>query len=63
MSKQRRRFKQTAPLPQRLAEWAKMIREEAARLPPGRERDALLTKAGRAYTASQFDEWANSPGL
>jgi hypothetical protein len=62
MSK-RRHFKQTVPFPERLAQWAKMIREEAARLPPGRERDHLLMRASQADTASDIHEWANSPGL
>lgn len=59
----RRRIKQTVSLHDRLAEWAKTTRELAAELPPGPERDALLTRARRADTASHWDEWISSPGL
>jgi hypothetical protein len=44
----RRRFKQTVPFIDRLAAWAKDVREEADRLPPGPERDELLHKVGRS---------------
>jgi hypothetical protein len=60
---QRRRFKQTISLKDRLASFAEEIREKASRLRPGPERDALLKRASRADTASHIDEWANSPGL
>ena len=60
---QRRRFKQTVPLKDRLASFAEEIREKASQLRPGPERDALLKRARQADTASYIDEWANSPGL
>ena len=60
---QRRRFKQTVSLKDRLASFAKEVREKASQLRPGAERDALLKRASRAETASHIDEWANSPGL
>jgi hypothetical protein len=60
---QRRRFKQTVSLKDRLASFAEEIREKASRLRPGPERDDLLKRASRADTASHIDEWANSPGL
>jgi hypothetical protein len=60
---QRRRFKQTIPLKERLRVQAKADREQAERLPPGRERDELLTRARRADTASHLTEWLSSPGL
>jgi hypothetical protein len=60
---QRRRFKQTVSLKDRLASFAEEIREKASRLRPGPERDGLLKRASRADTASHIDEWANSPGL
>jgi hypothetical protein len=60
---QRRRFKQTVSLKDRLASFAEEIRKKASQLQPGPERDALLKKANRADAASHIDEWANSPGL
>jgi hypothetical protein len=60
---QRRRFKQTTSLKDRLAVFAKQVRDEAAELRPGPEQDALLKKARQADTASHLDEWANSAGL
>jgi hypothetical protein len=60
---QRRRFKQDLSLHERTAAWANEIREQAATLPPGPERDALLNKARQADTASHVEDWANSPGL
>jgi hypothetical protein len=59
----RRRFSQTKSLQDRLAAWAEEVRERAAKLPPGPERDALLKKLRQADTASHLDDWANSPGL
>ena len=59
----RRRIKQTVSLHDRLADWAKTARELAAELPPGPERNTLLTKARRADTASHWDEWIKSPSL
>jgi hypothetical protein len=59
----RRRQKQTISFKGRLAEWAKTIRERAARLPPGTERDEMLKRASQADTAAHLDDWANSPGL
>jgi hypothetical protein len=59
---QRRRFKQTISLKDRLASFAVEIRKKASELRPGPERDALLKRARQADTASHIDEWANSPG-
>jgi hypothetical protein len=59
----RRRLTQSAPLKDRLAEWADELRAQARKLPPGPERDALLTKLRQADTASHLDNWANSPAL
>jgi hypothetical protein len=59
----RRRFKQTDSLQVRLAAFAQDARDEAARLPPGVERDEMLRKVSQADTAAHLDEWANSPGL
>ena len=59
----RRQFKQSISFHDRLTTWANQVREQANRLPPGPERDALLKKASQADTASHLDDWANSPGL
>ena len=58
-----RRPKQTISLKERLASFAKDIREKALRLPPGTERDALLEKAKKADAATHLDDWVNSLGL
>ena len=60
---QRRRFKQQLTLQDRLAAWSKQVEEEAAKLPPGPERDALIKKARQADIANHLDDWAKSPGL
>jgi hypothetical protein len=59
----RRRFKQLLTLEDRLSAWAKSVREQAQKLPPGPEREALLKKARQADTASHLNDWANSAGL
>ena len=59
---QRRRFKQTLSLEERLAEEAKRLREEAKSLPPGARREELLRKARQAETGSHMSEWLSSPG-
>jgi hypothetical protein len=60
---QRRRFKQTISLEQRLAEEAKRLREEAKKLPPGPARDDLLRKARQTEIGAHMSEWITSPGL
>jgi hypothetical protein len=59
----RRRFKQSVSLRDRLVSFANEARTKADLLPPGRERDGLLTKQRQADTASHLSDWANSPGL
>jgi hypothetical protein len=59
----RRRFKQTVSLHDRLSAFASRARDKAAALPTGPERDDLLKRARQAETASHIDEWANSAGL
>ena len=59
----RRRFKQTQPLQDRLATFAKDVRDKAEALPAGPEKEELLKRARQADTASHIDEWANSTGL
>ena len=60
---QRRRFKQTTPLDQRLEEEAKRLRDEARGTPPGIERDRLIRRARRVETALHMNEWLTSRGL
>jgi hypothetical protein len=60
---QRRRFKQTQSLEERLAEEAKRLRAEAKLLPPGAARDEMIRKARQAETGSHMTEWLTSPGL
>ncbi len=38
-------------------------REEAAKLPYGKQREDLLRMARRLYTASQINQWLSSPEL
>jgi hypothetical protein len=56
----RQLIKQDMPLQDRLAAWAKKVREEANLLPSGPERDELLAKARQADAAGSLD-WATSP--
>jgi hypothetical protein len=42
---------------------AEATKSEAEKLPEGRERDALMTKARRLQTASEVNQWLSSPGL
>jgi hypothetical protein len=38
-------------------------KSEAKKLPPGKERDALIRKARQLETASQMNQWLTSPAL
>jgi len=58
--KQRRRFKQSESLQDRLMKFAKEARDKASRLPPGPEQDNMLSKARQANTAFHLDDWINS---
>jgi hypothetical protein len=60
---QRRRFKNILSFPDRLAQEAERLREEANHTPHGIEREMLLRKARQAETAAHVDEWLSSPGL
>jgi len=60
---QRRRFNQTESLQDRIASFARRVREKASQLPPGKEKDDLLRRARLADMASHLDDQANSPGL
>jgi hypothetical protein len=59
----RRRFRQVTSLKDRLASFAKEVRQKASFLPPGEERTDLLRRARQADTASHLDDWINSSGL
>ncbi|WP_275194157.1 hypothetical protein [Bradyrhizobium sp. CSA207] len=61
--KYRRRFKQSSPLEERLAEEAERLREEARNLPPGSLRETLLRKARQDEVTAHIAEWLTSPGL
>lgn len=59
----RRRFKQQLTLQDRLSAWVEQVQEQASRLPPGPERDALLKKARQAELANHLHDWVKSPAL
>ena len=61
--RRRQRFKQGAPLEQRLVSKAKRLREQARLLPPGVTRETALRKARQAETAAHLSDWLRSPGL
>lgn len=42
---------------------AAQLRIEAAKLPPGRARDAILQRVSRLELSANIDGWINSPGL
>lgn len=60
---ERRRFKQTTPLDQRLTAEAQRLRKEAQGTPPGFTREKLIRRARQAETAAHMQEWLSSPGL
>jgi hypothetical protein len=53
--KRRRRFKQTVPLGERLIQRAELARQQAAQLPPGKERHDLLKKAQQAEVVAELE--------
>ena len=63
MPEQRRRFRQTKSLKERLTEEARRLREHAKLHQPGAVRETLLRKARQAETAAHIDDWLRSPGL
>ncbi|WP_082885245.1 hypothetical protein [Bradyrhizobium stylosanthis] len=63
MTKRRRRFKQQFTLRDRLAAWVKKTAGQAADLPLGAERDALVAKVRQAEIANRLEDWVNSTGL
>jgi hypothetical protein len=61
VKKRRRRFKQEAPLSERLLKLAADARYEASRLPFGSQRDHLLRKAKQAEIVASLDQWLLLP--
>jgi hypothetical protein len=59
----RRGFKQFISLSDRLKIFSEQLKAKAAELRPGPEQEALLRRARIADTASNVNQWANSPGL
>jgi hypothetical protein len=59
--KQRRRFKQTLPLAERLLRSAREARAAAERLPPGADQTRLLKRAREAEAIVQLDEFLRAP--
>jgi hypothetical protein len=59
----RRRFKQLQSLEERLAEEAKLLREQAKLLPAGAVKEQVLRKARQAETGAHMSAWLRSPGL
>lgn len=63
MQQRRPGFKEILSLEKGLADEAKRLRDEAARLPPGKGRDEAIRRARQAETGSHVSEWLRSPGL
>jgi hypothetical protein len=62
MNGKRNRKRQIDSLAERLAADAEMLREQASRLEPGPEREALLKKAHRNKMAADIDACLTSLG-
>ncbi|WP_439360695.1 hypothetical protein [Bradyrhizobium sp. DASA03007] len=60
---ERRRITQTRSLDERMAEQALKLKQQASRLPAGKERDELLKRARIAEAGSFINTWISSPGL
>jgi hypothetical protein len=56
-----RRFRQTVSFEERLAGFARSVRERAKALPQGKERDELMRKARQVDTASQLNDLMKTP--
>jgi hypothetical protein len=63
MIKRRRRVKQTVSLRDRVADYAKSLRDKASSMPPCETREDLLKRAHKADVAVQLEAWISSPGL
>jgi hypothetical protein len=62
MTEKRNPVRQDGSLAERLAADSLRLREEASRLEPGAERDALLNKAHRNKMAVDINACLTSPG-
>lgn len=60
---ERRRFKHTASLEERLGEDTEQLREQAKALPPGAALDHVLRRIRQNETAAHMTEWLSWPGL
>ena len=60
---ERRRFKHTSTLGERLSEDTEQLRAQAEALLPGPDRDHVLRRIRQNETAAHMTEWLNSPGL
>jgi hypothetical protein len=61
MGSRRRRFKQTDSLEERLAKFARDMRDRARKEPPGSERNELLKRAYSADQAVEIDRQLRDP--
>jgi hypothetical protein len=59
----RRRVKHVISFEERLAKLAKHLRDQAKRLPLGKQREELFRKARQVDAACSINEWLTSPGL
>lgn len=62
MTLHRRKVKQTQSLEERVAEHARLLREEAELLPHGPVRAAALRRAREAERGLQMNDWLKSSG-
>jgi hypothetical protein len=63
MKKKRNRSRPALSLQERLKQLAFRAREKAETLPPGRERDRLLTAAVSTESAAAIERWLTSREL
>lgn len=63
MKKKRNRSRPALPLQERLKQLALGARKKAEALPPGRERDRLLTAAVSTESAAAIERWLTSREL
>ena len=63
MKKKRNRTRPELPLQERLKQIAVRAREKAEALPPGHERDRLITAAVSSESAAAIERWLTSPEL
>jgi hypothetical protein len=59
----RNRLTQAQSFKERLVSFATDLRDQAAQLPAGAEREDMLRRARRANVAAHLDDWVYSPGL